>query len=302
MDYRLRHTAVLLSQVSLCVLAYAQSKGGSATLPHVEHHKDALGSYAIVSTTNYLHSPLLEALLAVNQEYGWAVSFEDVPTVNPSEIVDSEPELHRKHPELTGTNVANDAPYSSKFPEIAPQQANIAAVLQQIVADYNATNNHGKFKVVRSIKGNFAIVGYEYHDTSGKQTLFVSPLECLITVEIRPANIFDAMRAVVDSVNTTCGGAGVYKIDARENVPDPSFGPMEQVSGSYVAVSARNIMMDLLSQLHEKAYYSIFFGPVDNYFGLNTWGATRNFVDRSGKVIPKPVPNPGIGMEESEQP
>lgn len=302
MDCRLRHASVLLSQVSLCLLACAQSNGGSATLPHVEHHEDALGLYAIVSTTNYLHSPLLEALLAVNQEYGWAVSFEDVPTVNPSEIVDSEPELHRKHPELTGTNFPNDAPYSSKFPEIAPRQANISAVLQQIVADYNATNNHGKFKVVRSIKGNFAIVGYEYHDASGKQTLFVSPLECLVTVEIKPANIFDAMRAVVDSVNTACAGAGAYKIDARENVPYMSFGPMEQVSGSYVAVSARNVMMDLLSQLHQRAYYSIVFAPVDNYFGLNTWGATRNVVDQSGKILPKTVPNPGISTEESEQP
>jgi hypothetical protein len=294
----LRNIWAFLLLVFLCSFADGQSNGVPAKLPYVAHRQeDPLHPYAVVTTTNYLHSPLLEAILAVNREYGWAISFEDAPTVNTSEIVDTAPDLHRMHPELKGTYAPNDTPFSSTFPEVAPYHANIPDVLQQIVADYNATNNHGKFRVLTLKDGGYTVVGSEYHDKNEVETHFVSPLECVLTVTVEPANIFDAVKVVADAVNTSCGESNLYRLDAGLLSPSMAFGAMQQVSGSYTAVSARGIMTDLLSQLHENAYYSIGFVPVDDFFGISLWGATRNCVDPSGNIMRIPVPNPKMGMQ-----
>jgi hypothetical protein len=300
MRYPLGNTGALFLLVVVCSSARGQFNGAPERLPHVVHDQDVVGAHATVITTNLYHEPLFEALQAVNEEYGWAISYEGAPTIDSSEIAESDPELHRAHPELTGMYYADTEPFSSTFSEIEPYKVKLSTVIEQIVTDYNASNRHGKkFHVVVAKNGYYSVVGHEHH-LNGAATPFVSPLECVLTLEDAPATIFEAERIVADAVTTTCKKVNTCRVDASLDAPTMSFAPTEKVAGSYVSMSARDILMDLVSQLHQQTYYSMYFVPVDGYFGLTVWGATRKVAGWNGNLISEPVPNPNRKMSQKQ--
>src|ERR1700735_4025551 len=86
----------LLSMTSLHALSQLESNLPSRhQSSQITQNADGSQTATVSTDTD---TPLLNAILTINEEYGWNVHFEDAPTVNASEVFDYFPEFHRTHP------------------------------------------------------------------------------------------------------------------------------------------------------------------------------------------------------------
>lgn len=88
--------------------------------------------------------PLMQAVTALSEEYGWVIDFEDPPTT-------------------TKDTGPCGGLFRSRFGEpsasIAEQEPEEERVLYTLVADYNKSGNPGEFIVVHEAYRRFAVVG-----------------------------------------------------------------------------------------------------------------------------------------------
>src|SRR5579864_9163059 len=91
--------------------------------------------------------PLYQAISAIREEYGWRVNWEQAPCYSHLDLVDdTAPEWRNAHPESKGVTRPAGGTFRSVFPEITESSvANAKEALEQIVSDYNATDNLGKY-------------------------------------------------------------------------------------------------------------------------------------------------------------
>jgi hypothetical protein len=275
-----------LLAVSICVLGCSLIAHGQTESPPDRNrparivHEDIGSPTATVYT--YSRWPLLDALVEVNREYGWAVDEEDAPVVNASEIVDDYPEIRKKDPTIFGKMLdIKGEPFHSTFDEDHAQQADVEAVLEQLVQDYNASGNPGKYKLERTASGTYDIVADRYKSQSGEEVAYTPILDCVISVTIPLVDETEAMRRVAEQVNKTCA-AGVLNADF-------AWVPMSQppeVYGNYDAMPARDVIRALLAQVPVLQYYNVRYIPGVNEFFLGLWAAEKRngcFPDGSPK-------------------
>jgi hypothetical protein len=243
----------------------------------------------------YGYTPLFDAVLTVNEEYGWNINYEDAPTVNASELVDNDAEFHRTHPgfheEIQDGYVRKVQPFRSSFIELDAHHADQESVLEQIVRDYNASENPGKFRLDRTKQGGYIVVGTRYKSESGSEVEYTPILNCSISLDIPPSNLHDALGLVAEQANKTCSNNLHAELSAKFAAQEPGPRTGGNVFGNFRQEAARDVVDNLLGQEVGLMNYSVHYAPGINKFYLVTWLAHRKIVGADGNEILDPILN-----------
>jgi hypothetical protein len=241
------------------------------------------------------HTPLQDAILALNEEYGWSINYEDAPTVNPSDLVDDNAEFHLSHPgfhaKLLDGYSPKAKPFHSTFKEIDKRHADKDIAIGKVIQDYNESNNPGKYALIRTALNSYVIVGDEYKDKSGTEVKYSPILGCPISLTVSTMTLYDALQLVAKRFNDACKNDLNAPLDAE--FAAEMLGPLaqEHVFGDYQGVAARDVIEDLLRQEPGLLYYSVEYVPGFNQFYLETWLTYRKVVGVDGNEVLDPVLN-----------
>src|SRR5258708_2205976 len=150
--------------VSSSLLAQAPAKPSFMDAGVVQHN----GAAGTLTSNN--PRPLMQAIEAISQEYGWTVDFEDPPYRSHFDLPDdTDPTWRANHPNAKGVTRVSGGLFQSNFPE--PSTISDKAeeqVLQKLVSDYNSSGNPGKFVVRKEGETRYAVIGVSRRDETGK--------------------------------------------------------------------------------------------------------------------------------------
>lgn len=235
----------------------------------------------------YSHRPLEDAIYQINEEYGWSINYEDAPTVNASEVVEDDPDFRRSHPHLQEGYLPNGHPFQSTFKETRTHHAEKETVLRQLLQDYNASTNPGRYSLEHAAQKGYVIVGTEYKSESGSEVAITPLLSCAISLTITPMSLRDALQLVAKQVNDTC------KTNLNAEYAAQMLGQLGagNASGTYSKESARDVIEDLLLQQRGLLYYFVEYVPGLNMFYLQTFLVRETITGTDGNQIRSPVLN-----------
>lgn len=262
----------------------------------IVHNDDG---YPTATVFTYSETPLGAAILAINEEYGWDINYEDVPTVSASELVDNFAEFHRSHPgfheDIQDGYSLKLQPFRSTFNELDAHHADKESVLEQLIRDYNASANPGKFRLERTRQDGFVVVGAQYRSESGSEVEYTPILSCSISLYIPPSSLHDALGLVADQVNKTCLNDLHARLSAKFAALDSGPRTAGDVFGDFQQEAARDVVENLLWQEAGLMNYFVEYKPGINQFYLETWLAHRKIVGVDGNEIFEPILNSRVG-------
>jgi hypothetical protein len=224
--------------------------------------------------------PLDQAITAIREEYGWAVSFEDPPYRSRFDLVESaqllrESGVHHRIP-------AGGA-FQSTYPE-APNLWSLASgeeeVLDKVVSDYNASRNPGKFVVRKQLDGTYTIIGDHIEDDNGNEVPVSSVLDTPITISTQTRYFAVTVNLILQTLssrvgaNIGYGGAGGGLGTAQVTVGGTNVSARSLLLQAIDGAEAANLMWDLLYDADGQAFY------------LNLTSAHRVNYDTFGRRTP----------------
>ena len=190
----LRFLIFVLAFASVYGLAHPQ--GISILSPH-PYMPEGVISYHDGTETITCDSPrpLLQAIDAVSEEYGWDVSYEDPPYQGKHDVIDmTNPKWRETHPDAPYTPGPSGGPFQSTYPEqayVANSLGQEQQVLEKIVSDYNKSGNPGHFVVRVLADGAFDVVGDGVRDDNGVEAPVAPFWDTPISIALAPRT-FDA--------------------------------------------------------------------------------------------------------------
>ena len=293
---RMLLTIGVLCLSSLPIFSQAGSRLPGLQNSLITHNNDG----SLTATVSiYSDPPLAAAILAINQEYGWDINYEDAPTVNASELVDNYAEFHRTHPgfheDIQDGYSRKVQPFRSSFNELDERHADKDSVLEKVIHDYNESMNPGKFRLERTRQDGYVVVGSKYKSVSGIEVDYTPILSCSISLYVPPSSLHDALELVVDQVNKVCSNELHATISAKFAADDPGPLTSGDVSGNFRQESARDVVESLLWQEAGMMNYFVEYKAGINRFYLETWLAHRRIVGVDGNEILDPVLNSRVG-------
>ncbi|HEX5410256.1 MAG TPA: hypothetical protein VFZ27_00180 [Terriglobia bacterium] len=234
-------------------------------------------SYATVEANS--PRPLLQAITAVREEYGWIVEYEDPPYEGSVDLV-KDSSISRTPEGLVFLIPAGGA-FQSTYPETPDTRGSPDGeleVLGKIVSDYNATKNPGKF-VVRALQdGSYALIGQSSENSDGKEVSVPPVLDTTISLPGATRSAAVTIKLILVSLNkasSTKVGLGMVPINAFVQ---------SQVTVGGSNVSAREFLVDVIDQIKAaKLIWELNFDPDGRVFYLNLLPATQAHYNSSGK-------------------
>ncbi len=151
--------------------------------------------------------PLMQAITAISQEYGWTADFEDPPYRSRFDLVDDTDHVWRaNHPNAEGVTRVSGGLFQSNFPEPSTISDNAEEeVLQKLVSDYNASGNPGKFVVRKEAEGRYAVIGVSRRDDAGRDEAVDVLLDTPISIPVQQRDARATLRLIVDTLSATSG-------------------------------------------------------------------------------------------------
>lgn len=281
--------------VFLAVFATCPALCGQGVLePHpymrhgiVEHHA---GSVTVKAD---FARPLLQAITAVREEYGWVVDYEDPPYSGKHDVMDmTNPAYRAAHPNASVVLGPAGGPFQSTYQETANTWSSTATerqVLEKIVSDYNRSGNPGNFSVRELPDGSFDVVGTSIHNDSGNDVAVRPILDTPVSVP----SIARTYGATLDAI--------LHALPAKASV---GVGPLNLLMGGAIKVGgtgvpARNLIMETVATWGVKWVWSLQYDVSRQFYALNLELAMRVGGDSFGLRQLVPI---GPGMLTSGSP
>jgi hypothetical protein len=265
--------------LALCLALHAQRPYVSykVMLHAVISHKAGFATLRVASA-----GPLYDAVLAVAQEYGWVVDYEDPPYTGTDLAIHPSP-----RPGIAPYTVIAGGPFQCAYPETPHMWSSRTAepgVLQKIVSDYNSSGNPGQFKVLSLPDGNFDVVGVATHDNAGNLVPVKPLLDTLVSIPTKPRTLRRTLRAIADALPAKVQillGPAFY-----EGTPNPR--PTVAVGGT--DVPARELLMEVADQGEVASDWTLGYqpGPEPTYV-LSIRTAWRAEYDMTGNRTLVPI-------------
>jgi hypothetical protein len=197
--------------------------------------------------------PLLQAINAVSEEYGWDVNYEDPPYQGKHDVIDmTNPKWRETHPDAPFTPGPAGGPFQSTYPEQAYVEKSLGQeqrVLEKIVSDYNRSGNPGHFVVRVLPDGAFDVVGDGSRDDNGNEVRVTPFWDTPISIPLAPRTFDATLGAIMAALSAKTG--------IRAGGPGSLFGPREDAGGignagvkvgSFGTTSARDFFVQLIGQ------------------------------------------------------
>jgi hypothetical protein len=275
--------AFLLSCL-LCVALHAQverPKGPFMPRGIVQHHGNSATTLADDPR------PLLQAVTAVSEEYGWVVDFEDPPYESDADLVDdTAPQWRARHPGEKGFRIVAGGAFQSNYsekPNTATSPVEERLVLNKIVSDYNASGNPGKFVVRKQSDGSYAVVGNSVKDDNGNSKSVSSVLDTPISIPSGRRDVLTTIGLILDAVSSSSG----IKILAATMPMNVLIHSQVTIGGENV--SARNLLLEALAGTKRTTVWQLLYDADNQTYYLNIIFAKIAQYDTSGKRTTVPI-------------
>jgi hypothetical protein len=164
------------------LVAQAPTKPSFMNAANVQHN----GTVTTVTAND--PRPLMQAVEAVSQEYGWLVDYEDPPYVSHFDLVDdTDPKWRESHPNGKSVTRVSGGLFEVSLPEPSSIATGDAAeqVLRALVTGYNSSGNPGKFVVRKEAGGRYTVIGVSRRDETKRDEPVKPLLDTLITVPVQ---------------------------------------------------------------------------------------------------------------------
>jgi hypothetical protein len=278
----LRNVGSLFAAIFLYTLAWAQSPASLQYLDRaIIQHKGS--SVAVVANDP---RPLLQALFAIREEYGWRVNWEEAPGYSHFDAVDStDPKWRANHPGEKGVTRPAGGRFVGAFPEVegAPDAGVEKSLLAKLVQDYNATENPGKYVLRADPDGQMTIVGTKVRDETGALQEVAPLLDTLVTLASESRSLYDTVSAILDALRNSAGKKVIMM-----SIPNNEFRSTQLTLGGH-DVPARQLLNQALASTRRPLQYDLGFDP-DNSptYVLNVSVAARAEGDEAGgrRLVP----------------
>ena len=239
-----------------CVFAQSNVHNPSfMRLGLVEHH----GTSARVLAN--APRPVLQAMRALEREYGWAIDYEDPLYYSRFDLKDdTDPDWRAANPNSKGVVRVAGGAFQSEFAEPSSKTSSDSeeVVLRKVVDDYNASANPGKFVVSKESEGRFAIIGVKSKDDVGVS----QPKEPILDTRITISSETRTGQATLNLILQTLSDV------THQQVVDGSFSANNLWLTSEVKVggqnmTARSLLVNTIAQLRTSSVlvWTLFFDP-----------------------------------------
>jgi hypothetical protein len=232
--------------------------------------------------------PLYQAISAIREEYGWRVNWEQAPCYSHLDLVDDKaPEWRNAHPESKGVTRPAGGTFRSVFPEITESSvANAKEALEQIVSDYNATDNPGKYALRAEADGQFFVVGTQVKDEDGTIKAVKPLLDTPITLTREHRTAYATLEAILAALSSA-SGQKVIMMSTPTNILRNT-----QVTVSGRSVPARQLLQQTLNSTNRSVEYELGYDPDNPIYILNVLMAGKAEDDGHGgkKLVPVDPP------------
>jgi hypothetical protein len=226
----------------LIYLLVAPAVSAQTTQPAHSYMQEAVIEHQNGSATVVANSPrpLSQALTAIRREYGWVVDYED-PLYRDSDLTTwSDPRFPSRI-----FKVPAGGAFQSTYPEgplMWSQTGDEDAVLEKIVADYNASGNPGQFVVLPQSDGSYAVVGSEPGSTAPPI------LSTAVSIPSGTRTLGDTLYLITEAVSAAAGVA-VY---ANPHPGMLNLLVRTQVTVGATGVPARSLLVEAFTHANGK--------------------------------------------------
>jgi hypothetical protein len=262
--------------LSSALALQAQNQPGTITF----HDRAEIAHFGgTVESSAYNPRPLVETVLALSEEYGWQVDYED-PQYDPgSEIVDADdPATRALHPDRPRIMIPNGGAFQVNYSEPTGSNRELSElhVLQPVVAAYNQTANPGLFFLENEPGGRIAVVGVSKSlgitPESQNNAFLSTKISLPIAQRTLDATIYAILNAVTEKTKVHAGiGSG----------PAPQF-MQTLITVGGTDVTARDLLRQSLDQSGRTWLWSMLFEPTYGTYFLNVLPVMAAVVDTNG--------------------
>jgi hypothetical protein len=242
--------------------------------------------------------PLMQAVEAISQEYGWIVDFEDPLYQSHFDLVDAtDPKWRASHPNEKGATRVSGGLFQSSFPEPSSISSGDAEeqVLQKLVADYNSSGNPGKFVVRKEAEGRYAVIGASRKDENGRDEAVTALLDTAISIPVQQRDATATLQLIVDSLAANSG------VKVNLGTIGLSSDPLEeaQLGIGGANVRARTLRLQALESISSTSphfrgifVWNFLFDADTNAYWLRLRAATKTETDANGRQVVQFIHNP----------
>ena len=237
-----KRLAVLL--LSAIGLAQAwQQPGGQLKKPLIYE----IGETVHINATG--SRPLLQAIEALQQKYGWAISYEDpqYPPDAPGTANAPSPP-NRRHAYFADRQDGGFSVQFSRGPNGKPEEA---SVLRTVIEAYNQSNGTAEFKLEESA-GSFAVIGVGVRGANNQ-------IEEQQPVLSLPISLPSQQRTVTDTISLICRGASeAGKVSVSLAVDPGQLATLKTVVGGD-SEAARTLLTRTLESAGNGLYWQLLY-------------------------------------------
>ena len=237
-----------------------------------------LGNSAMV-TANFPR-PLAQAVTALSEEYAWVIDFEDPPYYSKYDLVDdTAAEWRAAHPSAKGVTAIAGGRFQTQYPEnpdAATSPAEEEHILDEVVSDYNASTNPGRFSVRNEGDGRFAIIGTHIKDENGQDQAVSPVLDTPISVQTDSRDALTTIRYILDALNAKS------RIKVVAGIMADNALHQSQVTVGGENIPARTLLLQTLSAAKIKLYWLVYYDHDVNQYALNVLPLRKAHYDASG--------------------
>jgi hypothetical protein len=282
-----KQTITMILLALLCEFTSAQSKPRPKYFDHalIEHT-----GHSIILTAND-SAPLFQAIDALRLEFGWQINRESAPCFSHLEIVDdTDPKWRAANPDKKGVTRPVGGMFIATLaePKEVSDSTSEHQVLSQLVEQYNATENPGKYVLRVDSERQFTIIGDRIKDEAGS-LVNVSPLlDTPVLLAKTSRSAYAAIESVLGALRSATGKTILFAD------PSTSLFVNTTVTIGGKAAPARELLRQVLASTNYSLQYDLSFDPDVPVYLLSTSPVVREEDDGNGgrQLVPVSRPMP----------
>ncbi len=238
--------------------------------------------------------PLLQAIIATREEYGWDVSYEDPPYKSTYDLVDdTNPQWRLAHPSAKGVTIPDGGAFQCTYPENSAifSLNGERQTLDRVVGCFNQTDGPGRFMVRQQSDGRFVVLGTAVLDNTG----YLAPVHAILDA---PISIPEATRRADETIALI-----LQQLSAASKIKiGLAWGPVNLLAQATVkiggsGVPARTLLAETLDATGRSLDWDLIYDADVPTYLLNVNPVTRAIYGPFGRkrlvpVGPMPVPSP----------
>jgi hypothetical protein len=265
----------MINAISCAIIAWMILHPGCLICAQESHMERAeiehLSKGATVTASD--SRPLAQAVVAIRQEYGWLVDYED-PAYNPSETVEvADADWPLQYKRSKSLRRPAGGSFSAHYPEDLTSGMRTDAqrdeVLKAVLDSYRQSGNPGTFSLEHTGDHRSAVIG---RDNTGHAVL-----DAIITTKRPDGDAYETLDYILKAIQGTQGhklGLGLVPTNALMQC---------DIKNDLVGLKARDAILSVLNNCHLKMVWQLLYDVDQDRFLLNLDAAVLAYRDASGR-------------------